>query len=43
MLLKLELVLSRGDGADCLVFRKGLSMDGFFKIVLGGAVGKGRI
>jgi hypothetical protein len=39
LLLKLELTLSLIDGQDRVVFRKGLSMDGFFRIVLGGAVG----
>lgn len=39
MLLKLELLLSDSDGGDGLVSRKGLTMAGFFKILLGGAVG----
>lgn len=39
MLLKLELLLSHSDGGDSLVFRKGHTMAGFFKILLGGAVG----
>ncbi len=39
MLIKLEMTLSDSDGGDGLVFRKGLTMTGFFRILLGGAVG----
>ena len=39
LLIKLELMLSNGDGSDHLVLRKGLTMGGFFRILLGGAVG----
>lgn len=37
--MKLEVMLSTGGGADGVVRRKGLMMGGFFRIVLGGAVG----
>jgi hypothetical protein len=39
LLLKLELMLSNGDSSGRVVRRKGLTMGGFFKVLLGGALG----
>jgi hypothetical protein len=39
LLLKLELTLSSSDSSGRVVGRKGLTMGGFFKVLLGGALG----
>ncbi len=39
MLIKLELMLSDRDGSGRLVLRKGRTMGGFFRFLLGGALG----
>jgi hypothetical protein len=39
LLLKLELTLSSGDSSGRAVGRKGLTMGGFFKVLLGGTLG----
>ncbi len=39
MLIKLEMTLSDDDGSDHVLLRKGLTMGGFLRVLLGGAVG----